>query len=59
MSTPGRYKPSYFYQMDDEVLKQVQSTPYLSIELSEDTIGRGVVGDGTLSPKYDGTSQKQ
>ena len=29
ISTPGRYKPSYFYQMKDEVLQQVQSTPYL------------------------------
>ena len=25
MSTPGRYKPSYFYQMKDEVLQQGQS----------------------------------
>ena len=37
MSTPGNYKPSYFYQMKDEVRQQVQSIPYLGIELSEDT----------------------
>ena len=37
MSSPGGYKPSHFYQINDEVLQQVQSTPYLGIELSEDT----------------------
>ena len=45
MSTQGRYKPSYSYQMNVEIPQQVQPTPYLGIELSEDTLR--------------GTSQKQ
>ena len=58
-STPGRYKPSYFYQMKDKVLQQVQYTLYLGNELSEDsTFERHITKTVTKASKMLGFVQR-
>ena len=59
MITSGKYKPTYFYQMNGEVLKQVQSTPYLGIVLSENlTFERHIAKTVTKASKMLGFVQR-